>query len=652
MSPRRVLIVETQMKQYRQRFFTELAGRLAQQGVELRILYSAAHGAERTKRDTVELDGDIGIKVPGLWLFGNRVLFQPIWRYVRTADLVITEQGNKLLFNYVLLVLSRLGVKRIAYWGHGYNHQASGSGISEWLKRKLVDRVDWWFAYTDGVARYLVDHGVARDTISVLYNTIDTSELSTAISTLDSASRAATRARLGIPEHARVGLFCGSLYTEKKLAFLIESARYIRARIAGFHLVVVGDGPDRATVERASRELPYVHYVGAAFGPARASYFAIADVFMMPGLVGLAVVDAFAAGLPVLTTDVPLHSPEIEYVADGVNGVMTRHDTAAYGDATIEVLSDANRLERMGHAALEMARSLTLDRMVAAFADGVVRGLGPPDDATRTDARVHTATTPRSRRGLTARDQPDRNGGGQTPVFTTSWDDGHPLDVRVAELLWRYGFRGTFYVPQRNSEGRPVLSDVELRQVAKDFEIGSHTRDHMRLDRLERPVIEEQIADGKRSLEDQIGRPVAGFCYPGGVHSPQIRAAVQRVGFAYARTISNFCVDVPTDRYRIPTTIQLYPHRRFTYAKNFVRGGSWRSRTPLFATAVRGATLVATLRELLTRTVESNGVFHLWGHSWEIEEMGLWSVLAEFLEHAAAVIPPAQRKTNCDAYAS
>ena len=236
-------------------------------------------------------------------------------------------------------------------------------------------------------------------------------------------------------------------------------------------------------------------------------------------------------------------------------------------------------------------------------------------------------------------------------VFTTSWDDGHPLDVRVADLLEAHGFRGTFYVPQRNSEGRPVLTDAELRRVSERFEIGSHTRDHVRLDGLAPGVIAQQIADGKHSVEDQIGRAVSGFCYPGGVHSPRVRAAVQKAGFVYARTIANFWVETPPDRFLVPTTIQLYPHRPFTYFKNFVRGGSWRSRTPLFATAIRGASLDATLRELLAAAVESDGVFHLWGHSWEIDEMQLWDVLAGFLEHAATVIPPAQRKTNRDAYA-
>ena len=63
-------------------------------------------------------------------------------------------------------------------------------------------------------------------------------------------------------------------------------------------------------------------------------------------------------------------------------------------------------------------------------------------------------------------------------IFTTSWDDGHPLDTRIAELLSRHGFQGTFYVPLSNREGLPVMPPEEMRRLGRGFEIGSHTIDH------------------------------------------------------------------------------------------------------------------------------------------------------------------------------
>ena len=238
-----------------------------------------------------------------------------------------------------------------------------------------------------------------------------------------------------------------------------------------------------------------------------------------------------------------------------------------------------------------------------------------------------------------------------TAVLTTSWDDGHPLDARVAELLDKYGCRGTFFVPQRNSEGRPVLSGAELRSVGTRFEIGSHTRDHIRLDRVDAKAVAQQIADGKRSVEDDLGRPVVGFCYPGGVHTTAIRQAVREAGFRYARTIANFSIAPPTDRFLVPTTIQLFPHARYTYLKNFVSGRGWRQRTPQFGIALRTRNLEATLRGLLEHTVAEGGVFHLWGHSWELDEHGLWDVLETFLRIASELFPSAQRRTNSEIYA-
>lgn len=67
-------------------------------------------------------------------------------------------------------------------------------------------------------------------------------------------------------------------------------------------------------------------------------------------------------------------------------------------------------------------------------------------------------------------------------LFTTSWDDGHPLDLRLAELLVTYGFRGTFYVPCRNWQGEPVLSGRELRDLGRGFE---HVDNANRVDNAE-----------------------------------------------------------------------------------------------------------------------------------------------------------------------
>jgi hypothetical protein len=235
--------------------------------------------------------------------------------------------------------------------------------------------------------------------------------------------------------------------------------------------------------------------------------------------------------------------------------------------------------------------------------------------------------------------------------FTTSWDDGHPLDLRVAELLAKYELRGTFYVPRRNREGRAVTSKAELRELAAHHEIGGHTLDHVRLDTVSPAEVAHQVTAIKAALEDELGHSVVGFCYPGGAHDPAIRAAVRDAGFRYARTVENFWLELPRDPFRLATTLQFYRHDRMTYAKNLARG-HLRERARAFGLAVRRGSLATTLFALLERAVATEGMFHLWGHSWELEEQGLWGELEAFFAYARDRVPRGQRLDNAEVIAS
>ena len=233
------------------------------------------------------------------------------------------EQANRLLVNYLLLAAHRLLRCKLAYWGHGRNLQAAGSPPArERIKRRLAGAVDWWFAYTRLSGDTVAAAGFPRGRITVVQNSVDTRGLQEAVRATDAAQRSMLKAALDIPTDD-VGIYCGGMYGHKKLDFLLAACREVHARVPGFHMILVGDGPMQGTVERAARSHPWIHYVGSKFGPERGPYFAISRVMLMPGLVGLAIIDSFAAGTPIFTTDAPVHSPEIAYLENGVNGIMT-----------------------------------------------------------------------------------------------------------------------------------------------------------------------------------------------------------------------------------------------------------------------------------------------------------------------------------------
>jgi len=95
----------------------------------------------------------------------------------------------------------------------------------------------------------------------------------------------------------------------------------------------------------------------------------------MPGLVGLVLIDCFVAGVPLITTDNNIHSPEIAYLQNGVNGVMTSFDENIYAQQVVALLKDRHRLIKLQKGCRETAKLYTLDNMAINFVTGVERCL-------------------------------------------------------------------------------------------------------------------------------------------------------------------------------------------------------------------------------------------------------------------------------------
>ena len=232
--------------------------------------------------------------------------------------------------------------------------------------------------------------------------------------------------------------------------------------------------------------------------------------------------------------------------------------------------------------------------------------------------------------------------GGRKPfVLTTSWDDGHPLDFRVAELLAKHGLPGTFYVPLKNV--RPTISPTQVRELSQSFEIGAHTVNHLRLKDLEEKKARREIVDCKDQLEDILGRPCPIFCFPGGSYSTVHLQMLNEAGFAAVRTVELLSLTYPQEKHGvaiIPTTIQAFPHDYMAYLRNCAKRCSFQGIGNLASNGL-GKSWPLLAEGLLKRAALRGGIFHLWGHSWEVEERGQWEALdgvlalmAEYRQHA------------------
>ncbi|KRA42075.1 hypothetical protein ASD80_10130 [Devosia sp. Root635] len=292
----------------------------------------------------------------------------------KNDDLVILQQQNNLLGNYPILLSRRVQGKKVALFGHGKNFQSSSpNGLAETFKRWWSRRVDWWFAYTVECARVVQHMGFPADKITVFNNAIDVSSISAEMASL-SKEHLSKRRDADFHGSQNIGVYVGSLYAGKRIQLLLDSADKIREAIPDFHLIVIGGGPETALVERAALSRPWLHYVGPKFGLAKTELVALGDVVLMPGAVGLVVLDAFAYGLPLVTTRSAKHGPEIAYLVDGENGVIVENDTD-YPAAVVHLLKNSDERMRLAENAASCLQIYNIENMAKAFCNGILAAL-------------------------------------------------------------------------------------------------------------------------------------------------------------------------------------------------------------------------------------------------------------------------------------
>ena len=301
--------------------------------------------------------------------------WQPIFRRLLSFDLVIVEQSNSALLNYPLFARRHLLSEspRIAIWGHGENLQTSESGLRRWVKRNQTGQADHWFVYTELSANIVRKLKVNDDIITIVNNSVDTKAIKKA-SHLDAASKDRKKSKLGL-SNAPVLVFCARLTKNKALPFLVDACRAAREKFGEFNLLVIGQGPDGPWLREQAEKETWIYPLGPLYGEDKANMLALSDALLLPSMVGLSILDGFAAGLPVLSARFGNHSPEVAYLKHDVNGLMTDATVEAYSDAIVRILSDEERRKTMSAAARQSAEIYSMGAMIENFAGGIEQAL-------------------------------------------------------------------------------------------------------------------------------------------------------------------------------------------------------------------------------------------------------------------------------------
>ena len=259
---------------------------------------------------------------------------------------------------------------KVAYWGHGINHQEDIATISNRIKALLIRRCDWWFAYTENVKKFLVSKDYPGSKITVCQNTLDINSMIGHFKSIDNDEIFYAKKVLKI-DSDRIAIYSGALYPEKNIEFLLKACILMKKRIKDFHILILGAGPDQKIVEIYASENDWIHYLGARFGREKALFFSISTLLLNPGLVGLITIDSFAYETPLITTTYPYHSPEIEYIENDSNGVITSYNIKEYASKVVDLFESKEIIEKLKKGCVNSQKKYTMERMISNFEVGI-----------------------------------------------------------------------------------------------------------------------------------------------------------------------------------------------------------------------------------------------------------------------------------------
>ena len=173
----------------------------------------------------------------------------------------------------------------------------------------------------------------------------------------------------------QIAIYFGGLYKEKEISFLLKACIEIRTRIHDFNIILIGDGPQATEVKEFAQQHDWAHYLGEITGVDRVPYFRLARICLMPGLVGLVVLDSFTLECPLITTDISFHSPEIDYLSNGQNGMITPFNVSSYASVVVKVLETESLHETLVAGCKRAKNQFTIEKMAQNFCGGILEAL-------------------------------------------------------------------------------------------------------------------------------------------------------------------------------------------------------------------------------------------------------------------------------------
>lgn len=238
-----------------------------------------------------------------------------------------------------------------------------GGGLRQNRRLSFLKQFDALIAYSQRGADEYAQLGFPQEKIFVAYNSVSPAPSAPPPSrppifdpmTLSSVTGQAIRPSI---------LFVGRLQARKRVDLLLRACSQLESKP---RLTIIGDGPERASLESLAKEVyPSAEFIGARHGRELKAYFTGADLFVLPGTGGLAVQEAMSYGLPVIVAQGDGTQDDLVRKKNGWQ--IPPDDFGSLVFTIKDALSDVARLRKMGEESYRIvAEEINIEKMVEVF---------------------------------------------------------------------------------------------------------------------------------------------------------------------------------------------------------------------------------------------------------------------------------------------
>lgn len=205
---------------------------------------------------------------------------------------------------------------------------------------------------------------------------------------------------------------------------------------------------------------------------------------------------------------------------------------------------------------------------------------------------------------------------GKKKAVTFSFDDGINNDIRLIELLDKYGLKSTFNISSgiltsvnryktENGNKSYRLNYFDYPNLYDDHEIAAHGYTHAHASKLDAATIYNEVALDKKLLEFLYSREVRGMAYPYGAYNDTVFEALKKCGLEYGRTVnSTYGFSLPENPLEWNPTCHILDEKLLGLADEFLN-------------------------------ISENALFYIWGHSYELETEEQWQSFEELCKRIA-----------------